>query len=70
MTHLHGARWPEVEPRGRVLLLPIGSCEQHGPHLPLSTDSLVATAVAAGVAARRSDVAVAPCLHYGSSGEH
>lgn len=40
------ATWPEVPPRA-VLLVPVGSCEQHGPHLPLSTDTLIATAVAA-----------------------
>ena len=34
----------------RVALLPIGSFEQHGPHLPLTTDTLVACAVAAELA--------------------
>lgn len=34
----------------RVALLPIGSFEQHGPHLPLTTDTLVASAVAAELA--------------------
>ncbi|MCW2616588.1 MAG: putative creatininase, partial [Frankiales bacterium] len=53
-----------------MLVVPIGSTEQHGPHLPLSTDTDVATAVAALVAARRSDVVVAPALPYGASGEH
>jgi creatinine amidohydrolase len=53
-----------------VLLIPLGATEQHGPHLPLQTDTVIATALADGVAARRSNVAVAPALPYGSSGEH
>lgn len=53
-----------------VLLVPVGSCEQHGPHLPLDTDTRVAVAVAERVAATRSGVVVAPAVAYGSSGEH
>ena len=57
-----------------VLLVPVGSTEQHGPHLPLDTDSAVATAVAEGLATRLRatgvDAVVAPGLSYGSSGEH
>lgn len=67
-----GARtWPEVAARSPFLLaIPLGSTEQHGPHLPLDTDTRIAEAVATGLAARRSDVVVAPALAYGSSGEH
>jgi mycofactocin precursor peptide peptidase len=53
-----------------VLALPVGATEQHGPHLPLSTDTDIASALAAGLAARRASVVVAPPLAYGSSGEH
>lgn len=63
--------WPEVAAAGGVVLaVPLGSTEQHGPHLPLVTDSLVAVALADGLARRRADVAVAPVLPYGASGEH
>jgi creatinine amidohydrolase len=62
--------WPEVAARASLLVLPVGSTEQHGPHLPLSTDTDVALALAGRLAARRSDVLVAPALPYGSSGEH
>ncbi len=53
-----------------VLVVPLGSCEQHGPHLPLNTDSRVAGALAAGLADRRPDVIVAPAVSVGASGEH
>lgn len=71
MSTLADLTWPEAAERGdAVLVVPIGSTEQHGPHLPLSTDTDVASAVAALVAAGRSDVVVAPALPYGASGEH
>ncbi|MEO5680979.1 MAG: mycofactocin biosynthesis peptidyl-dipeptidase MftE [Acidimicrobiales bacterium] len=64
--------WTEVAARaGRSLLaVPLGSTEQHGPHLPLSTDTDLALALADGLATRRPDVLVAPTLAYGASGEH
>ena len=52
------------------LLIPLGATEQHGPHLPLETDTLIARGVCDAVAATRADVVVAPALPYGSSGEH
>lgn len=61
--------WPEAS-AGPVLALPLGATEQHGPHLPLDTDTRVAVALASGLAAARPDVVVAPALAYGSSGEH
>lgn len=63
--------WPELSgARDRVLVVPLGSTEQHGPHLPLATDTEVAVALARRLAAARADVVVAPPLPYGSSGEH
>jgi len=47
-----------------VVLLPVGATEQHGPHLPLGTDHLLATAVSRDVAAQVSGL-VAPALAYG-----
>jgi creatinine amidohydrolase len=55
---------------GSILVVPLGSTEQHGPHLPLGTDSDVALALAERLAAARPDVLVAPALPYGSAGEH
>ena len=54
----------------RVLLVPLGSFEQHGAHLPLDTDTRVAVAVAEALAAEYEELVVAPPLHYGASGEH
>jgi len=64
--------WAEVaEVAGATLLaVPLGATEQHGPHLPIGTDTLVATALAERLAERRDGVLVAPALAYGASGEH
>lgn len=63
--------WPDVVATGRPLLaVPLGSCEQHGPHLPLDTDTRIADEVAHRLATVRSDVVVAPTLAFGASGEH
>ncbi len=69
---LAGATWPQVEATGArtVLAVPLGSLEQHGPHLPLDTDTRIAVAVAAGLTARCAGVTVAPAVAYGASGEH
>jgi creatinine amidohydrolase len=56
--------------RRLTLLVPLGSTEQHGPHLPLDTDTRIARAVAEAAARRRPDTVVAPALAYGASGEH
>jgi creatinine amidohydrolase len=60
----------ELAAAGAVLAVPLGSTEQHGPHLPLSTDTDVAVALCERLAAARPDVLVAPAVPYGSSGEH
>ena len=62
--------WPTIGWPG--LLVPIGSTEQHGPHLPVETDAVIAGHVASQLASRfgDTDCLVAPTLSYGSSGEH
>ena len=68
---LGSCTWPDLD-RGAPprLLVPLGATEQHGPHLPLCTDTVIACAVAEGAARERPDVAVAPALPYVASGEH
>lgn len=72
--------WPEIEGRP-TLLVPVGSVEQHGLHLPLDTDARVAAAVAARAAVAvlgapadgavgSGALLVAPVVGYGASGEH
>lgn len=58
-----------------ALLVPVGSTEQHGPHLPLGTDTRIATEVSRAVRGRLAGDAVrewllAPAVAYGASGEH
>jgi creatinine amidohydrolase len=65
---LAGAVWPEI-PASPLVVVPLGSVEQHGHHLPLSTDTAVACAVAEA-ASPGLDALLAPALAYGASGEH
>lgn len=63
--------WPEVgELRRPTLAVPLGSVEQHGPHLPLDTDTRVASALVDRLASARGEVVAGPPLAYGASGEH
>lgn len=61
--------WVEVKSylkERKDLLLPFGSVEEHGYHLPMSTDGDVASAIAEALSARKG-VAVAPLVWYGVS---
>lgn len=49
-----------------LLLIPVGSCEQHGPHLPLATDTIIAEHLCSSI----DDVLVAPSIGITASGEH
>ena len=69
MTHLAGAVWPGL-PERPLLVVPLGSVEQHGHHLPLGTDTSVACAAAEAAAGALDGVLLAPALAYGASGEH
>jgi len=59
-----------VDVRGRsVAVLPVGSTEQHGPHLPLATDSVIAWTIASEIAARYP-VRLLPPIQFSCSQEH
>jgi mycofactocin precursor peptide peptidase len=73
VTQLAGLTWPEVAAlaaAGAFLAVPVAATEQHGPHLPLSTDTDLAVELCARLAAARTGAVVAPPVAYGSSGEH
>ena len=54
----------------RLVVVPVGATEQHGPHLPLNTDTLLVTAVAEAVVARTPGTLVGPVLALGCSSHH
>lgn len=66
--------WPEVKEaaeEGKIPLLPVGSTEQHGPHLPLITDTFLAYSVCVRAAEKAAeDVLVMPPVCYGCSEHH
>ncbi|HEX4256686.1 MAG TPA: mycofactocin biosynthesis peptidyl-dipeptidase MftE [Streptosporangiaceae bacterium] len=73
MTQLATLTSPEAAERaaaGALLAVPVGSTEQHGPHLPLATDADLAVALCAQLGEAHPAVVVAPSVPYGSSGEH
>ena len=47
-----------------ILILPVGSTEQHGPHLPLGVDSIIATQFSLSLA-QKINAVVAPTVSYG-----
>ena len=67
---------PQVREKIRpssILILPIGSVEQHGPHLPLTTDHLIASEAAKAVVRRcgeESDLWLLPTLAVSKANEH
>ncbi len=73
MTELASLTWTDAADFARrraILAVPVGATEQHGPHLPMSTDTDIALALAERLAQHVSDVVVAPAVAFGSSGEH
>jgi creatinine amidohydrolase len=66
--------WPEVEAllaRGATTaVIALGSTEQHGPHLPFATDTLVADALAERFCARVPEAVRLPAVPFGCASEH
>ena len=66
-------RWQEIQQfrdsGGDLAIIPVGSVEQHGFHLPLGTDSMVAIRLAQD-AAQRTEAVVTPPLWFGWSPHH
>jgi creatinine amidohydrolase len=66
--------WPEVDALlaagVRTAVIPLGSTEQHGPHLPFATDTWIADTLATRLCARLGDAIRCPTLPLGCSTEH
>jgi mycofactocin precursor peptide peptidase len=75
-TKLGKSTSKQIQGMSPTVVIPIGSTEQHGPHLPLDTDTRIATAVAdaavtnLGASGTTEQLLVAPAVAYGASGEH
>ena len=58
-----------IKRKNQVVIIPVGSIEQHGPHLPISTDSDIVTEVARQLSQKKGYL-VLPTITYGVSFEH
>lgn len=58
-----------IKTKRRVALIPVGSIEQHGPHLPVSTDSDIVSEIARRLS-EKTDLMLLPTINYGVSFEH
>ena len=77
---LGDATWPEVAGISRpasddrapapIVLVPIGSTEQHGPHLPLATDTIIAEELTGRAVHHTDGLMIGPTISVGASGEH
>ncbi len=70
LAELH---WPEVQRLQRekiVVIVPVGSMEQHGPHLPFQVDTFVAARLAEDLERSMPEVLVLPALWSGVSAHH
>jgi len=66
-------RWPAMKALDRghaVVILPVGSMEQHGPHLPLQVDHFIANRLAEDLEKKMPEVLVLPPLWAGVSAHH
>jgi creatinine amidohydrolase len=70
LEHLSWPQIQELQSGGAdMLLLPVGATEQHGPHLPINTDTVIATAVC-DYASALTAVPVLPAISYSVSIGH
>jgi mycofactocin precursor peptide peptidase len=75
-TELGKSTSKQIQDVSPTVVIPVGSTEQHGPHLPLDTDTRIAIAVAHAVLTSLNasgcpgELLLAPPIAYGASGEH
>jgi creatinine amidohydrolase len=79
MMRLGDATWTEIDELVEtsdasaptpILLIPVGSTEQHGPHLPISTDTLIAEEIVERATHRTDGLMIGPTIAVSASGEH
>ena len=58
-----------IKSKKQTVIIPVGSLEQHGAHLPITTDSDIVTEIASRLA-KKCDFIVFPTINYGISYEH
>jgi creatinine amidohydrolase len=58
-----------IKKKNQIAVIPVGSIEQHGPHLPISTDSDIVTEVARKLSEKKNFLLL-PTITYGVSFEH
>jgi creatinine amidohydrolase/Fe(II)-dependent formamide hydrolase-like protein len=68
LGQLTGPEWEQVP--SSTVLLPLGTVENHGPHLPMETDLLIAEAVCGAACDYDESLVVAPSIPYGVSYQH
>lgn len=66
IKHMSWTAFAERKRRTNLVILPVGAMEPYGPHLPLGSDTLTATALAERVA-ERADALIGPVLEAGDS---
>ena len=65
LSWMDAAAWFRRDPR---LIVPVATCMQHGPHLPLGADAIIVESLAGGISSHHN-VLVAPTLSYGAASE-
>jgi len=68
-SHLDPSLRKTIKKKEQVAVIPIGSIEQHGPHLPISTDSDIVTEITRQLSERKNYLLL-PTITYGVSFEH
>ena len=58
-----------IRKKKQIAIIPVGSIEQHGPHLPISTDSDIVTEIASKLSDKVRGILL-PTISYGISDEH
>ena len=58
-----------IKKKKQIAIIPVGSIEQHGPHLPISTDSDIVTEIALRLSEKINGLLL-PTINYGISDEH